>query len=156
MIPAFATILRNGWYTENHAGSFRAAAVSGTLYGCAGHGRFSAATRSDYADAAVAVLIGSGHDGKTYELAGDESYTLADVAAELSRQTGKNVVYRNLLEADYVGVLMKRGMPQATAAKIANFDSAASEGALFDDGQHLSALVGHATERLASTVSSII
>lgn len=147
------TILRNGWYMENHAGSFRAAMASGILYGCAGKGRFSSATRSDYADAAVEVLVGDRHDGKVYELAGDASYTLADAAAELSRHTGKSVVYRDLDEGDYVAALTKTGMPRATAAKIANFDIAATKGALFDEGGQLSTLIAHATEPLATTIA---
>lgn len=149
------TILRNGWYTENYAGSFRSATASGTLYGCAGTGRFSSASRADYADAAVEALIGAGHDGQTYELAGDSSYTLADATTELSLQAGRRIVYRDLPNADYVSALMKTGISQATVAKIANFDVAASKGALFHDGGQLSTLIGRSTESLAKTISSI-
>ena len=84
------TILRNGWYTENYTGSIAGALAGGAFMGSAGAGKISSATRADYADAAVAVLTGSGHEGQTYELAGDEAYTLADLAAEISRQTGKD------------------------------------------------------------------
>jgi NAD(P)H dehydrogenase (quinone) len=49
------TLLRNGWYTENYGGSVGSALASGVLLGCAGDGKISSATRSDYADAAVAV-----------------------------------------------------------------------------------------------------
>ncbi|RBO90941.1 SDR family oxidoreductase [Pseudochrobactrum asaccharolyticum] len=149
------TILRNGWYTENYASSFRSAIASGILYGCAGDGKFSSASRADYADAAVEALIGVGHDDRTYELAGDSSYTLADAAAKLSLQTGKRIVYRNLPDTDYVAALIKAGIPEATAIKIASFDVAASNGALFHDGGQLSALIGHSTETLAKTISFI-
>lgn len=46
-------------------------------------------------------MTGEGHVGKTYELAGDDAYTLSDLAAEISAQTGKNIPYKNLSEADY-------------------------------------------------------
>ncbi len=69
------TILRNGWYTENYTASVPAALAGGAFLGSAGNGRISSALRVDYADAAVAVLTSDGHDGKTYELAGDEAYT---------------------------------------------------------------------------------
>lgn len=85
------TILRNGWYHENYTGSIPAALARQAFYGCAGKGRISSAARADYADAAVAVLLGEGHDGKTYELAGDSSYTLDELAAEISRQSGQNI-----------------------------------------------------------------
>ena len=81
------TILRNGWYTENYTGSIGGALAGGAFIGSAGEGKISAAARADYADAAVAALTGEGHAGKTYELAGDEAYTLKDLAAEISRQT---------------------------------------------------------------------
>jgi NAD(P)H-dependent flavin oxidoreductase YrpB (nitropropane dioxygenase family)/uncharacterized protein YbjT (DUF2867 family) len=92
------TILRNGWYTENHTGSIGGALAGGAVIGSAGNGRISSAPRADYAEAAVAVLTGEGHEGKTYELAGDDAYTLADLAAEISRQTGRTIPYKDLPE----------------------------------------------------------
>ncbi|HBO37559.1 MAG TPA: NAD(P)-dependent oxidoreductase, partial [Pasteurellaceae bacterium] len=68
------TILRNGWYTENYTGSIPAALANNAFYGSAGDGKIASATREDYADAAVSVLTGEGHDNKTYELAGDKAY----------------------------------------------------------------------------------
>src|SRR5215218_9843822 len=82
------TILRNGWYTENYTGSIGGALAGGAFVGSAGEGRISSATRADYAEAAVAAVTGAGHEGKTYELAGDDAWTLGDLAAEISRQTG--------------------------------------------------------------------
>jgi NAD(P)H dehydrogenase (quinone) len=93
------TILRNGWYTENYTASVPAALAGGAFLGSAGNGKISSALRVDYAEAAVAVLTSDGHDGKTYELAGDEAYSLSDLAAETSRQTGKTIPYKNLPEA---------------------------------------------------------
>ena len=68
----------------------RGALAGGAFIGSAGDGKIASAPRVDYAEAAVAVLTGEGHEGKTYELAGDEAYTLSDLAAEISRQTGKD------------------------------------------------------------------
>jgi NAD(P)H dehydrogenase (quinone) len=95
------TILRNGWYTENNTGFVKGAVAGGALIGAAGEGRISAATRADYADAAVVALTDPSHVGKTYELAGDDSYRLADLAVEISRQTSKPIPYKNLSEAEY-------------------------------------------------------
>ena len=120
------TILRNGWYTENYTGSIPAALVHGAVLGSAGDGKISSATREDFAEAAVVVLLGEGHDGKTYGLAGDEAWTLADLAAELSRQTGREIPYRDLPEADYAAALIDMGLSGALARAIASFDVAAS------------------------------
>ena len=150
------TILRNGWYTENHTGSVGAALAGGAFIGSAGDGRISSATRADYADAAVAVLTGAGHEGKTYELAGDEAVTLADLAAEISRQSGKDIPYRNLPEADYAAILAGFGLPEAFAKGIASWDVDASKGALFDDGRQLSALIGRTTTPLSAAVAAAL
>jgi NAD(P)H dehydrogenase (quinone) len=71
--------------------------------GSAGEGKISSATRADFAEAAVAVLTSTNHQGKTYELAGEEAYTLTELAAEVSRQTGKVLPYKNLPENEFCG-----------------------------------------------------
>lgn len=147
------TILRNGWYTENYTGSVPGAVQAGALAGSAGEGRISSATREDFADAAVAVLTSNGHDGKVYELAGDDAYTLADLAAEISRQTGKDIPYANLPQAEYAAVLKGVGLPEGVAEALAGFDVDASNGALFDDSRQLSALIGRPTTPLADAVA---
>lgn len=146
------TVLRNGWYTENHTGSVPAALAGGAFIGSAGAGRISSAPRADYAEAAATVLTGTGHQGKTYELAGDESYTLADLAAEVSRQTGQQIPYKNLPEAEYAAALKGFGLPEGLANAIAGWDIGASKGALFDDGKQLSRLIGRPTTRLSEAV----
>lgn len=149
-------ILRNGWYTENYTGSVPVAIKVGALSGSAGEGRIASATRADLAEAAVAVLTGEGHAGKVYELAGDEAYTLADLAAEISRQTGKDIPYNNLSEADYAAVLKSAGLPEPLALAIASWDAGAAEGALFDDGHQLSSLIGRPTTSLKDAVAAAL
>ncbi|WP_420227066.1 SDR family oxidoreductase [Pigmentiphaga litoralis] len=150
------TILRNGWYTENYTASVAPALALGTLYSSAADGRIASASRADYADAAVAVLTGQGHDGKTYELAGDTSYTLAEMAAEITAQSGRQVAYQSIPEADYAAALVKAGLPEGFAAALASWDVAASKGALFDDSRALSALIGHPTTPLAQSVKAAL
>lgn len=150
------TLLRNSWYTENYTGSIPGAIASGALVGCAGDGKISSAARADYADAAVAVLTSEGHEGKTYELAGDEAYTLSELAAEVSRQTGKNIPYKNLPEAEYAQVLMGAGLPEGLARAIASTDICVSQGALFDDSRQLSKLIGRPTTPLSAVVAEAL
>lgn len=150
------TILRNGWYSENYAGSVKGARMSGALVGSAGEGRVSSAARADYAEAAAVVLTSAGHKGKTYELAGDEAWTLPDLAAAISLQTGRDIPYKDLPEADYAAVLKGAGVPEGFAQAIAGWDVAASKGALFDDGHQLSALIGRPTTPLAQTVKLVL
>lgn len=150
------TILRNGWYSENYTGAIGGALAGGAFIGSAGGGKISAAPRLDYAEAAVAVLTGEGHEGKTYELAGDDAWTLSDLAAEISRQTGKDIPYKNLPEADYATALKSFGLPEGLAASIAGWDVGASPGALFDDGKELSTLIGRPTTPLSVPVAAAL
>lgn len=146
-------ILRNGWYTENYAMGIAPALEHGALIGAAGEGRISSATRADFADAAVAVLTSDGHEGKTYELSGDESYSLAEFAAELSKQAGKEIPYVNLPEADLAAAYAGAGVPEGFAVALASFDVGASEGALFDSGSQLARLIGRATTPYSTVIA---
>jgi NAD(P)H dehydrogenase (quinone) len=150
------TILRNGWYTENYTGSIPGALAGGAFIGSAGDGKISGAPRADYAEAAVAALTRPDLDGKTLELAADEAWTLSDLAAEISKQTGKDIPYKNLPEADYAAVLAGVGLPQPLAAAIAGWDVGTSQGALFDDGKQLSTLIGHPTTPLSVSVTAAL
>jgi NAD(P)H dehydrogenase (quinone) len=150
------TLLRNGWYTENYTGSIPGALAGGALAGSAGNGKISSAARADFADAAVTVLTGSGHQGKVYELAGDEAYTLSDLAAEVSRQSGKDIKYNKLPEKEYASLLAGFGLPEALAKSIAGWDMSASKGELFDDSRQLSKLIGRPTTPLAAVVKEAL
>jgi NAD(P)H dehydrogenase (quinone) len=149
-------ILRNGWYTENHTVGLKAALSMGAVYGCAGDGRFSTASRRDFAEAATAVLTSNGHAGQVYELAGDTSYTLAEYASEVSRQTGKSIGYVNLPEAEFKKALLGAGLPEPIAELLANADTAASKGALFNDSHQLSKLIGKTTTPLSTAVKAAL
>lgn len=150
------TILRNGWYSENYTGSIAPALGLGAFYGSAGEGKISSAPREDYAEAAVVALTGQGHEGKTYELAGDEFYTLTDLAAEITAQSGKDIPYRNIPEADYAAALKNAGLPDGFAEAIASWDTGASQNALFDDSHVLSKLIGRKTTPIAVSVQKAL
>ena len=150
------TLLRNGWYTENYTASVPAALANGAFYGSAGQGRIASAPRADYAEAAAVVLTSGGHAGKVYELAGDTAYTLTELAAEISKQTGRAIPYVNLPEADYAAALKGAGLPEALAEGLASWDVGASQGGLFDDGRQLSKLLGRPTTPLSVAVAQAL
>lgn len=149
-------LLRNGWYTENYLASAPAALEHGVFIGAAGEGTIASATRADYAAAAARVISEDGHAGKTYELAGDTGWTLSQLAAELAKQSGKKVVYQNLSEADFAAALKGVGLPAGLADMLADSDTGASKGGLFDDSHTLSKLIGRPTTSLADSVKGIV
>jgi NAD(P)H dehydrogenase (quinone) len=149
-------LLRNGWYSENYLASAPAALEHGVFIGAAGDGKIAAATRADYAAAAARVISEEGHAGKIYELAGDEGWTLSQLAAELAQQSGKKVVYQNLSEADFAAALKGFGLLAGLAEMLADSDVGASKGGLFDDSHTLSTLIKRPTTSLAESVSGIV
>jgi len=151
-----SVILRNGWYTENHLMALPAALEHGAFVGAANGGRFSSGARKDYAEAAVMALTTEGNAGKIYELAADNAFTLTELAAEVSRQSGKTVVYNDLAEDAYVSVLKGVGLPADLAGLLADADVAASRGALFDDTGTLARLIGRPTTPMVSLVGAAL
>lgn len=145
-------LLRNGWYIENYD---IPGAVQNGLFGAAGEGRISAATRADLAVAAAAVLATDGHEGKAYELGG-EAFTLAEFATEISRQSGREVTYTDLPEHEYVALLVGVGLPEGFAQVLADADRGAAKGALHVGTDDLVGLLGRPVTPLADAVRAAL
>jgi len=149
-------LLRNGWYTENYAASIAPALAHNAFIGSVGEGRISSAARQDYAEAAAAVLVLEDQSGKIYELAGDESYTLAEFSAEVAHQSGKKVDYVNLPEAEFAKALLGAGLPEGLAYMLADSDAGAEKGGLFDDSHTLSKLIGRPTTPVKDVIAATL
>lgn len=145
-------LLRNAWYLENTTAAIVPALAQGAMIGCAGEGRFASATRADYAAAAVAVLTQPGHANRTYELAGDQSFSMAEFAAEVSRQTGQAIAYKDLPPAEYEAALTSAGLPRMIVDVIIDADSKASHGELDSTSRDLSRLLGRNTTHFAEAI----
>ena len=151
-----ATILRNGWYTENYTGSLKASVEHGALIGASGEGRIASAARADYAEAIAVTALDDSHAGKTYELAGDVPYTMADFAAEVSKQVGKTIPFNNLPKATYAGILQSFGLPEGFAQVLADSDDTAARGSLLDESHTLSKLIGRPTTPISATIKAAL
>lgn len=144
-------LLRNGWYSENYLASVPAAIEHGALIGAAKDGKIASAAREDYAAAAVKVLLAEQIEAaKVYELAGDESYTLSELAALISEKAGKEIPYVNMSAEEYKGALEQAGLPTPIADLLANSDAGAAKGGLYDNSKTLSTLIGKPTTAIKS------
>lgn len=149
-------LLRNGWYSENYAASIAPALAHHAFIGAAGNGRIASAAREDYAAAAAEVISRDDQAGKVYELAGDDSYTLAEFSAEIARQSGEQVEYVNLPPAEFSAALIGAGLPAPLAELLADSDAGAAQGALFDDSHTLSKLIGRPTTPFAAVIKATL
>lgn len=150
------TFLRNGWYTENQTAGLAGAIAAGALIGSGGEGRFSTAARADYAEAIAVTAASPGHENVIHELAGDGSHSYAELAAEVSRQTGRTIPYNDLPPDSYAGILESFGFPAGFAHVLADSDVQAAKGALFDDSHTLSRLIARPTTPMAATVAATL
>jgi NAD(P)H dehydrogenase (quinone) len=149
-------LLRHGWYTENHTASVQPALQHGAVIGSAGQGRFSSATRADYAEADAVVLTMEGQAGRIYELAGDESYDLTELADTIAAVADKPVIYRDMSKATFKQALIGMGLPDALAELISESDIGASRGELEDNGRQLSALIGRRTKPYRQIIETAV
>lgn len=149
-------LLRNGWYNENYTENLAPVLEHGAVVQAAGEGRVASAARADYAAAAVAVLTGEGHENKTYELSGDTAWGFAEYAAEIARQSGKEIVYNAVPAEVYVGILTGVGLPEPLAQTLAGVDGSIEKGELAGTPGDLSRLAGRPTTPIADSIAAAL
>ncbi|TNB76255.1 SDR family oxidoreductase [Arthrobacter sp. BB-1] len=145
-------LLRNGWYLENYTDQLPGTLAQGGLAGSAGEGKVSAASRADYAHAAAAVLVAEGQAGRVYELGGDNAFSMADLAAEITAATGKAITYQDLPAPEYAGLLAGFGVPEAFAEILADSDLGIARGDLLVSTGDLRRLIGRPATSLSEAV----
>ncbi|MGW2710220.1 SDR family oxidoreductase [Streptomyces sp. NPDC001356] len=148
-----SVLLRNSWYLENYTSQLPQILQNGAVVGAAGEGRISAASRADYAEAAAVVLTTEGHTGAVYELGGDESFTLTELAAAISAAAGKQVTYADLPETDFAQALAAAGLPAELAEVLADADRGMNRGEMYTDSGDLRRLIGRPPVTLAEALS---
>jgi NAD(P)H dehydrogenase (quinone) len=149
------TILRNSWYTENYTAQLLQYLQQGAITAAAGDGRIAAATRADYAAAAVAVLTGTGHENAVYELGGTP-FTLSDLAGAVTEATGTKVIYNAVTTPELVTVLTGAGLDAGTAAFVAALDEGTARGDLDTTSTDLATLTGRPSTPLADAIKAAL
>ncbi|KAB1144111.1 SDR family oxidoreductase [Streptomyces luteolifulvus] len=149
-------LLRNGWYNENYTENLAPVLQHNAVVQAAGEGRVASAARADYAGAAVAVLTGEGHENQTYELGGDTAWGFAEYAAELSRQTGKEIAYHAVPVEAFTEILAGAGLPAPFAAILAGVDLSIEKGELGTVTGDLSRLTGRPTTPIADSIAAAL
>ncbi|SHM92566.1 SDR family oxidoreductase [Actinacidiphila paucisporea] len=151
-----SVLLRNGWYLENYTSQLPQILRNGAVVGAAGDGRISAASRADYAEAAAVVLSAEGHAGAVYELGGDESFTLAELAAAISAATGEQIAYTDLPVTDFAQVLATAGLPAELAEVLADADRGMNRGEMHTDSGNLHHLIGRPPMTLTEALTAAL
>jgi NAD(P)H dehydrogenase (quinone) len=146
------TLLRNGYYTEVYTDPLGQYLENGEILGISGNGKISAATRQDYATAAIAALLHDEGRNRTYELGGP-AFDISELARVISKVTGTKMTYHDLPPDQYARVLQQTGMDQATARFVAALDTSIAHGDLETSSADLAHLLGRPATPMRSTVT---
>lgn len=149
-------VLRNSWYLDNYTDQLPLFLQNGVIPGSAGHGRVSAATRADYAEAAAVVLTTEGHLGSVHELGGDHAFSLSELAAALSEASGEDIAYRDMPVEDLAAALRGAGLPAELADVLSDADLGIGRGELRTDSGELRRILGRPTTTLSEALSAAV
>ncbi|MBF4599663.1 NAD(P)H-binding protein [Frigoribacterium sp. VKM Ac-1396] len=144
-----ATVLRNGWYTENYAGEVATARESGVVSASVGDGRVASASRRDYAEAAAVAALDDSTAGRTFELSGDHAWNWDELAEAVAGITGTPVRYESLTPEQHAERLRGAGLDEGTVGFVVALDGNIRDGLLAETSGDLRALIGRPTTPLA-------
>lgn len=150
-----ATILRNGWYTENSATALDVARQSGVITASVGDGRVASASRRDFAEAAAVTALDDGTAGRVFELSGDHAWTHAELADALTDVIGSPVRYQELSADEHAAFLRGAGLDEGTVAFLVALDAGIRNGHLAHTSGELKALIGRPTTPLAEGLAAV-
>jgi uncharacterized protein YbjT (DUF2867 family) len=127
-------------------------AAGKTWGGAAGDGRVNMIDTRDVADAAFAVLLNNRHLGaqRAYHLTGPAAVSMSDVAQELTRLLGKEVVYRQRTPAEHRDLLVKDGLSEMLADLSLGLDRIFHESVLAETTTTIRDLTGREPRSVAA------
>ncbi|MGW0231300.1 hypothetical protein ACWDWO_23585 [Actinopolymorpha singaporensis] len=111
------TVVRSSFFAQNFSEGFLVDAVrAGVLPFPAGDVAEPFVDADDLADVAVATLTEPGHEAQVYEVTGPRSLRFAEVAAEISAASGREVTYVPVTVDQFAAGLVEEGVPAEFAA----------------------------------------
>jgi NAD(P)H dehydrogenase (quinone) len=122
------TVLRFGSFAELQLPPVATAIRNGRLIGNVGVGRIAPVSRRDCAEAAAITLTTDGHTGQTYQITGQESLAMSELAELLTDLSGQPVKNLDLSDTLFTWVLLAIGTPLPIARGIAAYGRAVRQG----------------------------
>jgi NAD(P)H dehydrogenase (quinone) len=147
--------LRNNWYLENEIGSIQGVLAGAPWVTSAGTGKVGWALQQDYAEAAAAVLSGSGFENTIYELSG-EPITQEELAAALGSVLGKEVVVHQVDDDAYADAMKGAGVPDFVVPMLVDIQKAIRDGALDIESSDFEKLLGRKVKPVSEGLAQIV
>ncbi|MEK3880674.1 SDR family oxidoreductase [Paenibacillus sp. FSL M7-0420] len=147
--------LRNNWYLENEVGSIQAVKAGAPWLTSAEDGKVGWALRSDYAEAAAAVLVGESRESVIYELSGTP-LTQAELAAVVGEVLGQEVAVQQVDDTAYAKIMAGAGVPEAALPIVVAIQAAIRDGALNIESGDLVKLLNRPLTPLSEGVRALL
>lgn len=137
------TILRDNSYFSNNDPLFANAKASGVLPFTGVDAKVAYVSHEDIADALIAAATGTGHDGKTYELAGETAYSAVELAEILSEVTGREIKALDVPVSAFEDSFRSMGLPEFVVTGVGSFYAALGAGEYSATSKDIALLTGH-------------
>ena len=144
------TILRNNLYLDPIADWIPELKRLGFIPYPMEKARIAYVTREDLAGATAAVLLGSGHAGKTYDLTGSKAVSMPELAEALSAATGAPIEFRSVDEEEFASYCGEEPAPILNSLY-----RAAEAGEFAGVTKHIEELSGSVPERVEDYLSRV-
>ena len=137
------TLLTPTFFMQNTMLAAQTVASDGVIYWQMQDAHLAMIDARDATDAAVAILTGSGHEGKTYVLTGPASISFHDVASAFSKVLGKEVQYVKVPREALIESMLGMGLSEWTANGFAELMEGFIEGFADATTDNVALLTGH-------------
>jgi NAD(P)H dehydrogenase (quinone) len=149
------SFLRNNWYLENEISSIHGVIAGAPWVTSAGSGKVGWALQQDYAEAAAAVLKGSGHENTIYELSG-KLMTQEELASALGEVLGNEVPVQQVDDATYADIMKSVGVPDFVIPILEGIQQGIREGALEIESNDFEKLLGRPVTPIREALTQIV
>jgi NAD(P)H dehydrogenase (quinone) len=128
-----------------------------TIYLPAGEGKTAYAVRTDQAEAGANVLLDETgkYNNKSIELGGSEAVSWTEIAAIISKATGRPIVYVSPTNEEFTATLTKAGVPAEYIGLFSSFSNAAKEGEFENVTNNLETLLDREPVTIAAYLQSV-
>ena len=149
------SFLRNNWYLENEISSIQGVLAGAPWVTSAGNGKVGWALQQDYADAAVAVLTGNGHENSIYELSG-KLLTQEEFVSALGNVLGKEVPLQQVDDNTYADIMKGAGVPDFLIPFLVEIQTGIREGTLEAESNDFEKLLGRSATPISDGLNQIV
>jgi uncharacterized protein YbjT (DUF2867 family) len=137
------TMVKPTFFMQSTMMAAQTIASESVIYWDMGDGKLAMIDVRDIVDVAMAVVTGSGHEGKSYILTGPEAISFHDVAATFSKVLGKEVNYISVPGEAARESMIGMGLPEWIAEGYVELSEGFREGFANRTTDNVENLTGH-------------